>query len=55
MTRGEPQWGVLYKRDTYPQTYPCSWENATTELDKYWPDAVLMVMYKDEWVEVLHD
>lgn len=55
MTRGEPQWGIYYARDTWPGTYAMSYEQARDELWTHGDDVTLMVMYDGEWVPVVYD
>ena len=51
LTRGEPQWGIFYKDDTYPDTYAMSYQQAIDELREHGDAVDLMVWVDDEWVK----
>jgi hypothetical protein len=53
MTRGEPQWGIYYKDDTYPETYAFPYQQAIDELWKHGDLVSLMVWYNGDWKEFI--
>lgn len=55
MSKGEPHWGIYYTDDTYPATYPMSYEQALIEIHEHGDAVALMVLRDDEWTEVIYD
>jgi exo-beta-1,3-glucanase (GH17 family) len=51
LARGEPSWGIYYKRDTFPGTYAMDYSAAIEELRTHGDDVSLMVGFDGDWKE----